>query len=278
MKGSETQMLLSARRPGGQDDADPALAVALAKAQADPALAAWAEEQRRTDAALALKLRQVQPPAGLRDRILAGGKVSRVTWRQWFGRRVLGPFNGGGLLAAAAIVLLIGVALVMQYAGVGAPTDWQAVAVAEVEKIEHAEATIDHQVSDMPEIRTWLAAQTSPVPGGSVPAALAKCGIYGCSKRMWKGQAMTIICFKMDAKNDVHLIALSNANLSTPPPQGVPEYSEVGGYVTASWSEGSMTMMLTGKVKREALEKLFQAEAALRLSRESLPIAALLMY
>ena len=262
---NKTRLLLSARRSGGQDDRDADMAEALAYAQGNPALAEWASGQQRTDAALAAKLRQVQPPQGLRDTILAGAKVSRRRSGSWFERRAFGNFRMGEMLAAAAILLLIGVALVSQYAGYDKGHGWQAMAVAEVEKIEHGEAAIDHQVADMPEIRTWLAAQAAPVPGDSTPAALAKLGIYGCSKRTWQGQAMTIVCFKLGPGKDVHLIALSNVNIADAPPQGVPEYSSVAGYTTVSWSEGSLTMMITGKVTKEELAKLFQAQAQARL-------------
>lgn len=261
---NKTRLLLSARRSGGQDDRDADMAEALAYAQGHPVLAEWARGQQRTDAALAAKLRQVQPPQGLRDTILAGAKVSRRRSGSWFKRRAFGNFRMGEMLAAVAILLLIGVALVSQYAGYDKGHGWQAAAVAEVEKIEHGEATIDHQVADMPDIRAWLAAQSAPVPGDTMPAALAKLGIYGCSKRTWQGQAMTIVCFKLGPGKDVHLIALSNVNLADAPGDA-PEYSTVAGYTTASWSEGSLTMMITGKVTKAELVRLFQAQVQVRL-------------
>ena len=79
---SEVQLYLSARRPDGQDDADPPIADAMAKARADSALGAWMGDQQRVDAAIALKLGNVEPPPGLRETIIAGGKVSRRTWWQ----------------------------------------------------------------------------------------------------------------------------------------------------------------------------------------------------
>ena len=73
----DARLYLSARRPGGQDDADPAIAAALQRTKEDPALRVWCEEQTRTDRCVGQKLRALPPPAGLRERILAGGKVSR---------------------------------------------------------------------------------------------------------------------------------------------------------------------------------------------------------
>ena len=261
---NKTRLLLSARRSGGQDDGDADIAEALAFAQGNPALAEWAHGQQRTDAALVAKLRQVQPPQGLRDTILAGAKVSRRSSGSWLQRRVVGNFRMGEMLAAVAILLLIGVALVSQYAGYDKGQGWQAMAVAEVEKIEHGEAMMDHMVGDMPAIRTWLAAQAAPMPGDTTPAALAKLGIYGCSKRTWQGHPMTIVCFKLGPGKDVHLIALANTNLADAPGDA-PEYSTVAGYTTVSWSEGAMTMMITGKVTKAELARLFEAQVQARL-------------
>src|SRR6188768_3424401 len=107
----DPRLYLSARRPGGQDDADPAMADAIAQSGNDPQLAAWAEAEKRQDAALTLKLRAVQPPPGLRERILAGSQVRRSGAREWFERRVWRSFRNSELVAVAAIVLLFASAL-----------------------------------------------------------------------------------------------------------------------------------------------------------------------
>ena len=84
MNSTEAKFILQARRPDGADDAEPRFAEALEQARRDPALAAWLAREQAFDAAVAEKLRSTQPPAGLREAILAGAKVSRPLpfWRR----------------------------------------------------------------------------------------------------------------------------------------------------------------------------------------------------
>src|ERR1700709_177578 len=100
---NELRLHLSARRPGGQDDADPAIADALARASADPQLAAWVEAERKSDASVASKLREVRPPPGLRETILAGARVGRRTWWQWFNDKAWLGLRNSELVAVAAL-------------------------------------------------------------------------------------------------------------------------------------------------------------------------------
>lgn len=251
----ETKLLLSARRPGGHDDADPAIAEALARAKADPALSAWADEQQRTDAALALKLLSVQPPAGLRETILAGGKVSRRGLRAWFEQKVWRNFTNSEMVAAVAVVLVLAVAILFSK---NEAHDWQSAGALEVARIENSQRELDQVVGNMDQIRKWLAAQTCPSPA-TLPAQVRDLPIYGCAKMNWRGQPMSIVCFNLGGGREVHLVTVSVENLPAPPPEGEPEYATLNGYMTASWIEGDVAMMLIGKVERADLEKLFVA-------------------
>lgn len=253
----ETKLLLSARRPGGHDDTDPAIAEALARAKANPALSAWADEQQRTDAALALKLLSVQPPDGLRDTILAGGKVSRRGWRAWFDQKAWRNFTNSEVIAAAAVALVLAVAI---FFGRNEPRDWQSAGALEVARIENSQRQLDHVVGDISEIRKWLASQTCPAPA-TLPAQVRGLPIFGCAKMNWREQPMSVVCFDLGGGREVHLVTISLENLPAAPPEGTPEYATINGYMTASWSEGDVAMMLIGKVGRADLEKLFTAAA-----------------
>ena len=252
----ETKLLLSARRPGGHDDAEPAIAEALARAKSDPALSAWVEEQQRTDAALALKLLSVQPPASLRDTILAGGKVSRRGWRAWFEQKAWRNFTNSEMFAAVAVVLVLAVAIIFNRSE---PRDWQNAGALEVARIENSQRELDHVAGNMDEIRLWLAKQSCPAPA-TLPAQMQGLPIYGCAKMNWHGQPMSIVCFSMGGGREVHLVTINIQDLAAPP-ESVPEYATINGYMAASWSEGEVAMMLIGKVERADLEKLFVASA-----------------
>jgi hypothetical protein len=258
----EIRLHLAARRPGGQDDADPAIAEAVAKTVADPQLAAWAEAEKRSDAALAAKLRQVQPPTGLRDTILAGARVSRRRWWHWFNAKAWRGFRNSEMLAAAAIVILLGAALTWNYLrGTKPENDWQAFAATQVAGIESASISLGKVVHSMPEIHAWLAAQTCPTPG-QLPESVRKLKIFGCSKLSWRGEPMSIVCFNLGGGREVHLVTVSRRNLPSSPPVGSPVFASVQGYTTASWSEGDRAMMLIGKVDESELRKLMGSATA----------------
>jgi len=60
-------------------------------------------------------------------------------------------------------------------------------------------------------------------------------------------------------------VTIDRKNLPDAPPEGAPTFAEMRGYQTASWSEGSVAMMLIGKVDRAELASLFHSTAANRL-------------
>jgi hypothetical protein len=263
----DPRLFLGARRPHGQDDADPAIANALHQCKGDPKLTDWAECEKRQDAELCKKLRGVEPPPGLRDRIIAGAQVQRGGWRGWFEKRVWRSFRNSELVAVAAIVLLLGSAVFFRTTN---PTEdgltWQEAAVTDVAAIEQDGSTgpLDHVVNDLPQIRSWLAAQTCPSPA-TLPPQVRKLPIFGCAKRSWRGQPLSIVCFDFENGREVHLVTINRENLPDAPPAGAPVFGELRGYQTASWSEGPVAMMLIGKVQRSELEALFHSTAAAML-------------
>src|SRR5471032_2898524 len=100
MRIEEAKFILSAYRPGGGDAGSPAFTDALRMATDDPVLGAWFAQSRAHDAAVASKLGQMQPPAGLREAILAGVKAGGSTRTPGLGWGWL-----AGLAAAAAVVI-----------------------------------------------------------------------------------------------------------------------------------------------------------------------------
>jgi len=99
MNTANAKFILQARRPNGRDDADPRFSEALTQARHDPELAAWLAKEQAFDAQISAKLSMLQPPAGLREAILAGARVGRPVafWRRPY---VLG--------LAASVALIFG--------------------------------------------------------------------------------------------------------------------------------------------------------------------------
>ena len=83
MRRDEARSVLALHRPGCGDAGDPRTAEALAMARRDPELARWLEERAALHAAVREKFKQIQVPAGLEARIVAGHSVPRkIIWFQ----------------------------------------------------------------------------------------------------------------------------------------------------------------------------------------------------
>jgi hypothetical protein len=107
MNNQEAKLILGACRPDGQDAEDATFREALALSEKDSELRAWYDRQRKFDAALSARLKEIAPPAGLRDAIMAGARVNVEATRP----RRNGWMPTAWLAAAAAVALVATVAL-----------------------------------------------------------------------------------------------------------------------------------------------------------------------
>lgn len=105
MNNQEAKFVLRAYRPNGVDANDKLFSEPLRQAQQDPELGAWLAMEQSFDAAVAGKLQEITAPAGLRDAILMGSRVSGSPRNPWQWIRWV------GLGAAAALLVVTSVAL-----------------------------------------------------------------------------------------------------------------------------------------------------------------------
>lgn len=252
----EAKLILSAYRPHGQDADDPTFAEPLAAAAEDPALAAWLDEQQSFDRQVAERLAEVPIPAGLRERILAGGKVSRQRqWWQW-------PQFWA---VAAAITIMVAVAPHF------APpkrqvAEWQKHALGVLDDLEAGKVGFEHEGKDSTTLTAWLKDHSAPMP--KVPAKLASTETWGCKMWTWQGQRISLMCFKAGAKG-VHLFTTERAALANAPREGRPEFARYGQWFVASWSVGANTHMLAGLEGEPMLRELIVSRGVPK------PVAAL---
>lgn len=229
----EAKLILSAYRPNGQDADDPTFAEALNTARNEPELAAWLEDQQTFDRGVSRRLSEVTPPAGLRERILAGAKVSRRrSWWQW-------PQVWA---VAAAVLVLLGLAPRL------APprrqlAEWQKHAIGVLDDLEADRTGFDHEASSPAPLVAWLKEKSAPTP--NVPTKLTSTETWGCKSWTWQGQHISLMCFKA-GKQGVHLFTTERAKLANAPREGRPEFGRQGQWFVASWSAGDHTHMLAG--------------------------------
>lgn len=257
VNNQEAKFILSAYRPGGEDASGATFAAALEQVNRDPDLAAWFADQRAMDVATSDALCSIPIPRDLRANILAGAKISRR--RLWSVRPAL-------LAIAASLVLFAAVAGIWtRQARLDA---WQGDALAVISSFQPGQSPFDHESTDSYALQQWLQAQNAPTPE-VIPAALQALPTLGCKMISSGGKPVSIMCFRMQGGELVHLIVTDASGLShVPPPQ--PKFVRENDWVTASWTENGLVCMLATKASEQELRALLPTTAQARPARSGL--------
>jgi hypothetical protein len=243
MDKQEAKRALQALRPNGQETTQPAFAEALALVERDPELKAWWEARQSFDRKVAAKLEEVPLPADLRATILAGRKIERLAPQ---------PHFAYWLAAAAAVAILCII-------GPSLPTAFKD--DQHVSSADYNEAALGFLGNDAPALAmtspdhdklvAWLKDQKAPT--GDLPAKMSTLSSVGCQKFVVRGHSVSLICFVMAGGKLVHLFVVDQQALSDPPANNAPEFKQVQGWSTASWSDGRMSYLLATQADPDAL-------------------------
>ncbi len=243
MNTQEAKFILSAYRPSGADTDDAAFKDALRMAGDDPALGAWFARSRAHDLAVAEKLREIAPPAGLRAAILAGARVSGTPKRDSFGWGW-----AAGLAAAAALV--IGVYLsrapVGEQTGSGA---FAGFAIADMVNAKHGSTG---------EASTSLVAQLE-TPGAKMPRAESidfdKLKETGCRTLNFAGHDVMEVCFARGGA-EFHFYMMRRDGPVGSSVGREPSFLAQAVGAAAVWSDGRFNYALASKAGAEAIRGL----------------------
>jgi len=240
MNNEQAKFILRAYRPGGRDAGEAVFGAALQQAQLDPALGAWFAREQAFDAAVAAKVRTVAPPAGLREAILAGARLStprpatasRPRWRPaaWFA------------MAAAVAVLLTVVATRWYPAAPGpAPLDQMARFALNDPDSAHNGPHADK----LGAFGAWLQSPSSRI--SSVAGVdFAQLQTDHCRAVTVAGHEVFEICFQRDG-GWYHLYLARAGDFGGNAGAGAPEFLQQGGRSVAAWtSRGLAYVLMTG--------------------------------
>jgi len=246
MDKQEAKLVLQAARPNDLDGTQPIFAEALALVQSDPELQTWWEAQQAFDQKVAAKLSDVPVPDDLRERILAGRKIVP------FAPQLHHVF---GLSAAAAVAILCAVGTSYHYAWEDArhvATDTYDETTLKL--LGDNNPSLAMTTSDHDKIMAWLKDQQAPV--GELPAKMTAIPSLGCQKYVVDGHTVSLICFSMANGKEAHLFIVEQDALKNPPALLAPEYRQMYGWFTASWSDGHMSYLLATQDSTDALKQL----------------------
>jgi len=244
MNNEEAKFLLQGYRPNGADAGDPAIQEALQQVQRDPALGEWFARQQAFDTAVGAKLKEVAPPAGLREAILAGGRVTapdRSQARWWRSSAVLAAAAG------LAVMFSVGVALWPKPA-VASPLDQFALADARQSETHggHGEGMVSlHRLLANPATRLGqpLALDFDALSKG------------GCRTVKFQGREVLEVCFE---RNGVwfHCYVARRADFPALAAGARPVLSEQDDATLATWADAAHVFVVVSKKGRAALEQL----------------------
>lgn len=243
MNTEEAKFILSAFRPNGSDAGSPQFTEAMRIAGDDPMLAAWFERSRAHDAAVASKLRTIAPPAGLRDAILAGSRVSRGERRgvakwAWF----------AGLAAAAAVAAAV---FTMREPagstrGAGAFADF---AINDMNSGHHGSSG-----EAVGTLVGTLQTKGAPMPGADA-IDFDKLRSTGCRSLTFAGHEVLEVCFARDGAEFHLYIARREGALGDSIARGPAFIAETAG-AAAVWADPRYDYAVVSSAGVEAIRRL----------------------
>ena len=244
MNNVEAKFILQAYRPNGADTGDATFVAALDQARLDPGLGQWFAQAQAFDNAICAKLSQLQAPAGLRETILAGGRVtSPDTTRQSWWRQP-------AFAAAASVAVLIAVSMAF----------WpkQAVANSVLGDFALADAMRSETHGGHGEETGALeAALNQPATrlGSNLPVNFSALRKAGCRTVSFSGHEVLEVCFKRDGAW-FHCYIAQRADFPALAAAVSPVLVDRNGTSLAAWGDTSLLYVVVSKTGRASLEKL----------------------
>jgi hypothetical protein len=240
MKYDEAKFILSAYRPDGSDSGNAAFADALKMAATDPKLGAWFERSRAHDAAVAGKLREVSPPAGLREAILAGARVSSPRRNEGIGRAWIAG------LAAAAVLGIVIFSMKQPVRPEASVADFAGFAINDM-------LTAKHGGAGEPAGALIAALQTS---GSRMPGAdgidFDRLRETGCRTLSFAGHDVIEVCFKRDGTQFHLYVSRVQGDSGAKGPSFIAQAAGAA----AVWSDRSFEYALVSAAGTEAVRRL----------------------
>jgi hypothetical protein len=215
---------------------------ALALAQRDPALGAWLARQKVFDDQIADALAGIEPPEGLRARLV------RTMEREQRARRGFAPQRW--LAIAAALALLAAAAALFLNRKV---PDWKGETLAAIVQVDAGKLPLDKWSGDISVLRKWLASEKSPT-ASALPQGLSALAALGCKLVQLEGRPASIICFALPGSKEEAHLAVLQADGAKPSP---PVFESRDGWQMVTWNEQGRKLMLASRAPESALRKMF---------------------
>jgi len=242
MDNQEAKFILKAYRPGGADAGLAVFCSALEQAQRDPALGSWFEREQASDHAIAAKFKSVPIPAGLRESILTGGKMSAVS-RSWWAQPAW-------FAVAASVALLLASTLAWRLGG-PPRTDWNQLTAQILDDAFHDERHGSH--GQAAQNLVALVSQPTTKLSALPPVDLSRLKTEGCRTLRLCGHEVAEVCFVRNG-GEFHLYVMA-----LPPSRDVPpgaRFTDHDGMHSVLWTDSQHLYVLASAKDDSALKAL----------------------
>jgi hypothetical protein len=253
MTREEAKALLHVWRPGGQDADDPRFREALQEVERDPELARWFAGQKTFDQVMAEHVRAIPVPQDLKAAIFAAGPQRKAPFWQ---------IDLVPLLQNLAVRWALAAGLVGLFVAGG----WRVMREPQfadyrrevVEAAWDSNPHVDFRVSDLTQVKQWLAKQGVEWQFDVSSGLLQSGKIIGCSVANWRGHAVVRLCL-LDGPRHQHLFVTDAIDFQDRPWGHLPDYENCGRWTTTAWSGGDRTYVLTGMKYSEFTKRFYRA-------------------
>jgi hypothetical protein len=249
MNNTEAKFILNAYRPNGRDASDPTFAGALAQAKADPALGAWLARAQAHDGAMTAKVREIAAPAGLREAILAGARVSDGQAAHRAGRRAWWLSPGWMAMAAAvAVIVTAGVAFWPKAVG----TAPEALATFALDDMIHGRHGSHGEASRALQV---LLSEPSTRLGAGLPVDFATLEATGCRTIAYQGHQVLELCFQ-HGQPVYHLYIIKQEDMPELSVKAAPAVIAKATGAAAVWSDARYHYALVSDAGEKAIRRV----------------------
>jgi hypothetical protein len=242
MNNEEAKFILQGYRPNGTDANDAAFRAALEQVGRDPALRDWFARQQAFDAAVGAKFGEVPPPAGLREAILAGGRVteSDTTKASWWRSPAI-------LAAAASVAVVFATTLAL----------WPKEAAGDTALAEHVLADVANGSTHMgfhgtESLQAMLGDPANRLSRG-LPINFDALRKAGCRTVTFEGREVLEVCFN---RGGIWFHAYIGRRADFPSIAASPAFMDKDGRSVATWADDAHVYLVASKAGRAALERL----------------------
>ena len=241
MTNQDAKLVLSAYRPDGADARDSLFEQALQQAKRDPELIEWFVRERAFDGAIVAKIHTIEPPAGLNSQILAALRAIPVP------RRSVSPWF------AVAAVLLVAM-MVLTYNRFFEPSkpDRLDQFCSDCLVQFNSPVQFDLESPDLRETQKFIRTRQAPT-ATAIPDSVATMPTAGCKIFRWKGQLVSVTCFKLPSGESLHLFVIDEKAFDRRP---IPtDFREIGRWHVKFQEESGKVILWASRASMDEFKR-----------------------